>query len=548
MHRTYERGAAGLTNATIMPQKLEQHAEAVQQQQLSNLQVAVAKLVELPVTDLAERVRNEMLDNAALEEADGRDGGEDAFADGCETDAYGGGSDNDGGDDMEGGEEVGGGADTAADDPETAIERDAEDPYEGADYGGEADAMGDYLSADDAPDYLVQRAEGETERREAPLSSGMSFYEDLKSQIGERDLTEHEGEVMEYLVGSLDADGFLRKDDATLSDELAIYRGVQTTPEEVARLVAVLQTFEPRGVGARSLRECMRIQLSDPDRRTPYTQMALAVVDKYFKDFAAKRWDVVRRRLGADEETFAHVLHELTHVNPLPGTALGETAAATSPAVVPDFLVEVRADGEAVVTLNSGDVPELRVSRAFRESISQYVARRGKLTREQRDAYVYARGKVEAAQSFINLLSRRNQTLLAVMRAIVRLQRSFFDEDDEDLLRPLALKDVAALAGVDISTVSRVTSSKYVQTGYGVYPLKFFFSSQFTASDGEELSARKVRAVLRSLVEGEDKRRPYSDDALAAMLKERGFAVARRTVAKYRDAMGFPTARLRKEV
>ncbi len=371
MHRTCERGAAGLTNATIMPQKLEQHAEAVQQQQLSNLQVAVAKLVELPVTDLAERVRNEMLDNAALEEADGRDGGEDAFADGCETDAYGGGSDNDGGDGMEGGEEVGGGADTAADDPETAIERDAEDPYEGADYGGEADAMGDYLSADDAPDYLVQRAEGETERREAPLSSGMSFYEDLKSQIGERDLTEHEGEVMEYLVGSLDADGFLRKDDATLSDELAIYRGVQTTPEEVARLVAVLQTFEPRGVGARSLRECMRIQLSDPDRRTPYTQMALAVVDKYFKDFAAKRWDVVRRRLGADEETFAHVLHELTHVNPLPGTALGETAAATSPAVVPDFLVEVRADGEAVVTLNSGDVPELRVSRAFRESISQ---------------------------------------------------------------------------------------------------------------------------------------------------------------------------------
>ncbi len=161
---------------------------------------------------------------------------------------------------------------------------------------------------------------------------------------------------------------------------------------------------------------------------------------------------------------------------------------------------------------------------------------------------MYARGKVEAAQSFINLLSRRNQTLLAVMRAIVRLQRPFFDEDDEDLLRPLALKDVAALAGVDISTVSRVTSSKYVQTGYGVYPLKFFFSSQFTASDGEELSARKVRAVLRSLVEGEDKRRPYSDDALAAMLKERGFAVARRTVAKYRDAMGFPTARLRKEV
>lgn len=525
-----------------MPQKLEQHTEAVQQQQLSNLQVAVAKLVELPVTDLAERVRNEMLDNAALEEADERESGEDAYegAD-REDDGYGDGADNGGDDDL------GGGDDAANDGDGNGVEPDMEDPYGGTDYGDEADAMGDYLSADDAPDYLVQRAEGETERREVPLSGGLSFYEDLKSQIGERDLTEHESEVMEYLVGSLDADGFLRKDDATLADELAIYRGVQTTADEVARLVGVLQTFEPRGVGARSLRECMRIQLSDPERRTPYTQMALTVVDKYFKDFAAKHWDAVRRRLGVDEETFSHVLHELTHVNPLPGTALGETAAATSPAVVPDFYVEVRADGEAVVTLNSGEVPELRVSRAFRESISQYAARRGKLTREQRDAYVYARGKVEAAQSFINLLSRRNQTLLAVMRAIVRLQRPFFDEDDEDLLRPLALKDVAALAGVDISTASRVTSSKYVQTSYGLYPIKFFFSSQFTASDGEELSARKVRAELRSLIEGEDKRKPYSDDALAAMLKERGFAVARRTVAKYRDAMGFPTARLRKE-
>ncbi len=518
-----------------MAQKLEQHAEGVQQQQLSNLQVAVAKLVELPVTDLAERVRNEMLDNAALEEADGRNGADDADAS-CE----------DFGPDAENAEADGADGQDGTQNEEEEPRPETDDAYD--EYGDEADALGDYLSADDTPDYLLRRAESESERREAPLSGGMSFYESLCAQIGERDLTAHEREVMEYLVGSLDADGFLRKDDAALADEMAIYRGVDTTPEEVARLVGVLQTFEPRGVGARTLRECMRIQLSDPERRTRYTQLALAVVDKYFKDFAAKRWDEVRRRLGVDEDTFAGVLRELTHVNPLPGTALGESAAAAAPAVVPDFHVEVRADGEAVVTLDNGDVPELRVSRAFRDSVAQYAARRAKLSREQRDAYVYARQKVEAAQSFINLLSRRNQTLLAVMRAIVRLQRPFFDEDDEDLLRPLALKDVAALAGVDISTASRVTSSKYVQTRYGLYPLKFFFSSQFTASDGEELSARKVKAALRGLIEGEDKRRPYSDDALAAKLKEQGFAVARRTVAKYRDGMGFPTARLRRGV
>ena len=215
--------------------------------------------------------------------------------------------------------------------------------------------------------------------------------------------------------------------------------------------------------------------------------------------------------------------------------------------MTPDFFVSVGADGEVSVTLNNGDVPELRVSRAFRESIKQYGSGKAKLNRQQKDAYTYARQKVDAAQSFINLLSRRRQTLLAVMRCIVDLQRPFFDEDDESLLRPLTLKDVAERVGVDISTVSRVTNSKYVQTAYGMYPLKFFFSTQFTSSEGDELSSRQVRNALREVIEAEDKRHPLSDEALAAELCKRGQNVARRTVAKYRDMLGIPTARLRRE-
>ena len=365
--------------------------------------------------------------------------------------------------------------------------------------------------------------------------------------MGEHDLNAHEREVMDYLIGSLDDDGFLRKDLETMADEMAIYHNVMTSVGELERLLNVLHTFEPRGIGARSLQECLRLQLSDPDLQSPYKALAIKVVDRCFKDFTVKRWDAVCRTLNIDEETLGHVRHVLTHLNPLPGSALGSGQSAEAPTALPDFFVTVGTDGLPLVELNQGDVPELRVSRAFRDSISQYAARRGSLTRHQREAYVYARQKVEAAQAFIGLIARRQHTLMAVMQAIVDLQEPFFTEnDDEALLRPLVLKDVAARAGVDISTVSRVTGSKYVQTDYGLYPLKFFFSSQFTSESGDEVSTRQVRAALRDIIEAEDKKRPLSDEAITARLREQGLPVARRTVAKYREQMGILAARLRK--
>lgn len=509
-----------------MAQKLEQTQAAVQTQQLQTLQVALAKMVELPVEELAERVRNEMLDNAALEEKD------DDFNDADNEEER-----NDSNEEENDNNE------------EDHNEENDDTDYDNGnadDFGAEADAMGDYFSEDDVPDYLRQRADAERERTQMDFSGSTSFYDELRSQIREHNLTPHEEELMEYIIGSLDSDGFLRKDLHTLCDELAIYHNVETTPDELERVLHILQQFEPRGIGARNLQECLHIQLADPDRHSPYGKLALQVVDRCFKDFASRRWDLIANRLHMDEETLAHVKHELTHLNPMPGSALSDSATANLPTVTPDFFVRLTPDGEPIVTLNNGDVPELRVSRAFRQSIKEYGAHRTKLNRQQRDAYTYARQKVDAAQSFINLVTRRRQTLLAVMRTIVSLQLPFFEDDDEQQLRPLTLKDVAERVGVDISTVSRVTNSKYVQTLYGTYPLKFFFSTQFTSSEGDELSSRQVRAALREILENEDKSHPMSDEVLAAELKKKGFDVARRTVAKYRDMLGFPTARLRK--
>ncbi len=488
-----------------MAQKLVQTQTEKQQQTLLPLQLALVKLLELPLADLEERVQNEMLENAALEESDGAEEAENAIA---ETD------DN---------------ADLSGEETATDVE------------------LADYLSSDDVPAYLQARAEAADTRYESTQAGSTSFYESLQQQIGEHNLSEQERTLMDYLIGSLDGDGFLRKDLYTLADELAVYHNVETSAEELERLLAILQTFEPRGIGARDLQECLRLQLNDPDNRSPWRKRALEVVERCFKDFVGKRWDNIMTRLKMEPEEFEHVIHELTHLNPVPGRALNESEADNAPTVVPDFFVSVGEDGTVFVSLNNGDVPELRVSRAFRDTITEYAAAADHLNREQRETYHYARQKVEAAQTFISLLMRRQETLLKVMQTIVELQRPFFDDDDEQLLRPMVLKDIATRIGMNVSTVSRVTGSKYVQTAFGVYPLKFFFSSQFTSEGGEDLSTRRVKAALREAIDAEDKQSPLADEALTALLKEKGLPVARRTVTKYRVQMGIPVARFRKE-
>ena len=489
-----------------MSQKLVQSQQLTQTQTLTPQQLMVVRLLELPVTELEERIQNELLENAALEES--------------------------------------GDAEVSEENTEEVTAETSDNEY--ADATPEtADALGDYLNSDDVPDYLLARADAEREQREIPFSGHTSFYERLHDQISEHDLTERETELMEYLIGSLDDDGLLRKDTESIVDELAIYHGLETTVEEVDRLVGILQTFDPRGIGARSLQECLHLQLADPDYHSPYKEEALTVVDKYFDEFIHKHWETICRRLGITEERFAHVKAELLRLNPRPGNALGENEGNAAATVIPDFIV-TEEDGEPVVRLNGANLPELHVSRAFRDSLKEYDINRPNLSREQRDAYLYARQKVEAAQGFIDALKQRQHTLLSVMSVIVALQRPFFEDGDEARLRPMILKDVAERAGVDISTVSRVTGSKYVQTDFGVYPLKFFFSNLVTDSGGEEHSTRKIKLLLREMIDHEDKRQPLTDDKLSAMLAEKGFPVARRTVAKYREQLGLPIARMRR--
>ena len=491
-----------------MTQKNAQIQTQATVQQQSAMQVMLASLVGLPVMALGERVSQELTDNEALEEADG-----------------------------------------AADYDEPAGETDTADYDEADDMGGLADRLGDYANDDETPAYLREQADAEVERRERPLSGGISALEALQAQMGEHHLTAHQAEIVSWLIGSLDDHGYLPKDAETLADELAIYQGIDTTPQEVEAMIAELQTFEPRGIGARTLQECLRLQLEDPDFVSEVKAEALQVVNFSFADFTSRRWDAVVARHGFDASTLERVKKTLTHLNPRPASLVDdEMPGVNNQPVIPDFRVTIDAAGRPEVHLNDGDVPELRISRSFRDSLDALSKNRKKLSRQEHDTYIYIRAKVESAQTFINLITRRRQTLLAVMQAIVDMQTPYFvNDDDETLLEPMTQSAVAQRAGVDISTVSRVVNSKYVETDFGTYPLKFFFSTGFTSQAGEEVATRKVQAAIRDLVAAEDKAHPLSDEAIAERLLAMGLPAARRTVAKYRDVLRIPVARLRRE-
>jgi len=479
-----------------MPQKLIQTQREEQTQQLTALQVATAQILEMPIADFEERVRNEMDDNAALEES--------------------------------GGEEEDRSEETQAAEDEREQETEAL-----------SDELADYLSADDVPDYLL-RQNNAAEERDFQISSIANQHDEFTRQIGENHLTDREKQVLEYMVGSLDDDGYLRKNLDVLCDEMNVYHNIDTNRAEVERMLSVLQTFEPHGIGARDLRECLRLQVKSPEFSKELRPYALKILDSYFDDFTTHHWKLLAQRLKIDDDTLQSVVEAMRHLNPKPGSALNETAGTSAPTIIPDFYVEV-AFGDVQVRLNRGNVPDLRVGRSFRDTLLEYGKNRAKLNKAQRDEYVYAKKKVEDAETFLEIMRRRKSTLLAVMQAIARFQKTFFlEEDDETKLVPLTLKEVADAAGVDMSTVSRVNNSKYAQTDYGIYPLRFFYSHQFTASDGEELSSRQAHKVLAEIVAGEDKRKPLSDEAIADLMKERGMPISRRTVAKYRTQMGIP--------
>ena len=493
----------------------EQRQEQRLQQSISQQQLLRAQLVELPIQQLAERVETEMHDNPALEPSSDDD----------DFPLY-----DDGGSD-------GGSDDSAAD---FDSQRDEEDRRDALDAALEDIGRDD----EELPVYQGGMNVADADEREMQLSDTQSFYDSLLEQVGAMQLTEQDRYVMEYLIRSLDDDGLLRTPLDAISEELAIYHNIDLDTAQMEALLHRLQQLDPPGIGARSLQECLLLQI---DRRpSPLAPQMREIIADHFDEFTKKHWDKIRQSMALDEPTMHDVLHELRRLNPKPGASMGEVMGRSLHHITPDFIVDTQDDGTVTFALNGGDVPRLQVSQSFADLLHEYQNNRDGLSRQMKEALLYTKQKVDAAQNFIDAIQTRRRTLTLTMKAIIGIQRRFFEEGDESLLRPMILKDVAQRTGLDLSTISRVSNSKYVQTRWGTYPLKFFFSDGYVTESGEELSTRQIKAALKDLIDGEDKRKPLSDETLSALLAKKGFPIARRTVAKYREQLGLPVARLRK--
>ena len=494
----------------IQEQKLEQRlGQSVSQQQLLH-----AQLVELPLSQLLERIDTEMNDNPALETSTDN-------SDFSDTPDYQDSSDYDTSEDFD-------------------SQREREDRLSALDEALQGIGRDD----EDLPVFHGGSTVGE-EREEMVYGEATSFYDQLKEQLSFCELTERQHDIMEYLIGSLDDDGLLRKSLSHIADELAIYHNIDTTERELTDVLHLLQEFDPAGIGARSLQECLLLQIDRRDDSRLKTLMQ-RVVNNYFDEFTKKHWDRIQSALQLSDIQAKALFQELRRLNPKPGASLGETIGRSMQQITPDFIVETQDDGTVTFTLNNAEVPELQVSQSFADSMKEYQQNGQNLTRQTKEALLYIKKKVEAAQSFIEAIHMRRRTLTLTMQAIIQLQHQFFVDGDEASLRPMILRDVAEKTGLDLSTISRVSNSKYAQTNWGTFPLRHFFSDSYVTESGETLSTRQIKSALNDLIEAEDKRKPLSDEALTAALAAKGFTIARRTVAKYREQLGIPVARLRR--
>ena len=458
-----------------------------QRQKLSARQIQLMQMVMLPQTELSQRIKQELERNPALEEG--------------------------------------------SDEP--------------GDYEDLPDGEGDVVESIDADDYTdvdeipgsaykhTARSEGAS-ATEIPFADTPTLTEYLRRQLYMTDLDEEQRQIAAFVIGSLEDDGYLRQTTEGLTDDLAIYQGIYCSTEEVEAVVRAIRALDPPGVGARDLRDCLLLQL---ERRTPETTTI---------SLAKRLLPALSEACDADDDQIREAIRLIVSLNPTPGLDFGTRMEGNAQTVIPDFVV-TESNGDLVVTLNNGDIPEVRVNRQFEDEMSAYTGDLRSLPREQRETGKFVKGKLDAARTFVDMIRQRRETLMSTMMCIVDMQREYFLSGDMSTLRPMILKDVADRIGYDISTISRVTSTKYVQTDFGTFPLRHFFSEGTMRNDGEEISTRHVRQILREIIDEEDKRRPLSDEALSKALDERGYDVARRTVAKYRDGMGIPVARLRKE-
>ena len=511
-----------------MAQKLIQ-TEIQKQQQVQRLtqqQMLNVRLLEMPLTELEQSVNAELDDNPALENAMEEDREPDYEEDKEET--------------FE--------EQSEREEREDALD----EALEGIGQDDEMPAGYNHLRTDNA-DY-----------EEMVYGDTTSFYDKLKEQMAMENLSDEQEEVMEYLIGSLDDDGLLRKDLETIADELTIYHAIDIDAQEVEDILKVLQTFDPAGIGARSLQECLLLQIERKQDALLDTKVSAenrarleaeerllewmhTLMSNYFEAFKKKHWDFIQSGMRLTDSQVALLKDEIRRLNPKPGASMGETQGRNTQQITPDFIVDTADDGTISFTLNRGNIPELVVSPSFADMVDTYKNNKDGMSRQAKEALLYAKEKMDKAQGFIEAIKQRRHTLSVTMSAIIEWQKRYLQDGDEADLRPMILKDIAEKTGLDISTISRVSNSKYAQTRWGTFPLRFFFTDGYTTGAGEELSTRKIKIALKEVIDGEDKRHPLSDIALTAAMKEKGYPIARRTVAKYREQQGIPVARLRKQ-
>ncbi len=463
------------------------------QQKLSPQQIQMIKLLELPTVQLEQRIKQEIEENIVLEEDD-----------------------------------------RPQDNPE-------EEPQE--------ISVDEYLKEDDAPSYKshINNYSKDDKQRPVYLTEGRSLQEYLIQQLSFRDLNERDMRLATYLVGSIDEDGYLRRDLESIADDIAFTMGLETTSAELERLLEIIHELEPAGIGARDLRECLLLQMKQRPANTRARRLARKILGSYFEEFVKKHYEKLMARMQITEDEFREAIDEIKHLSPKPGNLYSEGGTDTTPYIIPDFVLDYQ-DGHFQLSLNSYNVPEVRINRRYKDMIREMITADGKIKEEDREAMQFVKGKIDSAKWFISAIKQRHDTLLRTMQTILDYQTEYFKDGDRSKLRPMILKDIADRTGLDVSTISRVVNSKYVQTQFGIILLKSLFSEAMQTDSGEEVSSYEIKTLLRQCVDEEDKRHPLTDEMLMDMLNDKGYHIARRTVAKYREMLSIPVARLRKQI
>jgi len=463
------------------------------QQKLSPQQIQMIKLLELPAVQLEQRIKQEIEDNIVLEEE----------------------------------------------------ERSAEDEEQPP----QQISFDEYLREDDTPSYKsrINNFSKDDKQRPVYLTEGRSLQEYLVEQLGYRNLPERDMRLAVYLIGSIDEDGYLRRDLESVADDIAFTMGLETTAEELERLLGIIHELEPAGIGARDLRECLLLQMAQMPVNTRPRRLARKILTSYFDEFVKKHYEKLMARLQISEDDFRDAIAEIRHLSPKPGNLYAEGGTDTTPYIIPDFILDYQ-DGRFNLSLNSYNVPEVRVNRRYMEMIREMVGSDGRVREKDKEAIQFVKNKIDSAKWFISAIKQRHDTLMRTMQTILDYQQEYFKDGDKSKLRPMILKDIADRTELDVSTISRVVNSKYVQTQFGIILLKSLFSEAMQTDSGEEVSSYEIKNILQQCIDEEDKRRPLTDETLMDILNSKGYRIARRTVAKYREMLGIPVARLRKQI